>query len=384
MIPIKWDGSKWIKANTDNLIGSNEWYSYNNFQWANAALVTSSTRDEYVDALAGTEVPESDIMAYFVWIPRFKYELFNVSSADMTPRKINVVFENKTTPKSTGSTNGTYLTHPAFTFGTKEVNGIWVAKFETTGNMLAPTIKPNLSSQRSQSVREQFEISRLFQNETTYGLTATNDPHMMKNTEWGAMAYLSQSDYGKYSNPVYTGATGLEKEIWMNPNSHLTGCAGNSYSETVTLECNSYQTPNGVKASTTGNVYGIYDTVGGGWEYVMAAQYNSASNTNIQIASSGFVQTTIDSADMSKYINKYNHGTTFNDSLAYARKILGDATGETKGWTGYANFPYSISPWSLRGGLAGSTGNSFGMFCFINGSGAARGDATFRVVIFGE
>ena len=32
------------------------------------------------------------------------------------------------------------------------------------------------------------------------------DTHAMKNLEWGAVAYLSQSKYGKYGNPNYEGA----------------------------------------------------------------------------------------------------------------------------------------------------------------------------------
>ena len=61
---------------------------------------------------------------------------------------INVEFETKDIPKSNGTSNGEWLTHPAFTFGNTELNGFWVGKFEpshsdsqyidsATGNKLA-------------------------------------------------------------------------------------------------------------------------------------------------------------------------------------------------------------------------------------------------------
>ena len=39
------------------------------------------------------------------------------------------------------------------------------------------------------------------------------DTHMIKNTEWVIVAYLSQSKYGKYGNENYTGA---DKEVAIN------------------------------------------------------------------------------------------------------------------------------------------------------------------------
>src|SRR5690606_19467069 len=84
--------------------------------------------------------------------------------------------------------------------------------------------------------------------------------HMMKNTEWGAVAYLSKSIYG------------ANDEIWINNSStYTTGCAGNSVSANYYNGCqNAYNTPNGQKASTTHNIYGVYDMSGGALEYVAA------------------------------------------------------------------------------------------------------------------
>ena len=72
------------------------------------------------------------------------------------------------------------------------------------------------------------------------------------------MAYLSHSKYGKMG------------EIYKNNNAlYITGCSGENVSSPASSEC-SYPYDNiiGMKASTTGNIYGIYDTSGGAYEYI--------------------------------------------------------------------------------------------------------------------
>ena len=128
MIPITYDGTNWVKA--DEYGAYNNWYDYGNQKWANAVMVTSSKRDTYMNANAGTVVPEADILAYYVWIPRYKYKLFNASySSGTSPQVIDVTFENGTSTTGTvtctyasngaescqNKANGNWYTHPAFT-----------------------------------------------------------------------------------------------------------------------------------------------------------------------------------------------------------------------------------------------------------------------------
>ena len=91
----------------------------------------------------------------------------------------------------------------------------------------------------------------------------------MKNDEWGAVAYLSKSKYGKQN-----------EEVWINnSSSFITGSAGNSTNANAdTGTTNDYTSTQGVKASTTGTVYGVYDMSGGAWEYVAAYVDNGDSN----------------------------------------------------------------------------------------------------------
>ena len=73
----------------------------------------------------------------------------------------------------------------------------------------------------------------------------------------GAVAYLSHSQYGRNG-----------KEVTINNNSnYITGIAGErvTASESTSTE-NTYNTSKGMLASTTGNIYGVYDLSGGAWE----------------------------------------------------------------------------------------------------------------------
>ncbi|MDD3305423.1 MAG: type II secretion system protein, partial [Bacilli bacterium] len=194
IIPVMHYNGNWVKADKNNLASVYQWYDYDKKNWANAVTITSGKLETYKKAPLGTVVRETDILTYLVWIPRYKY----VIPAGTGARSINIVFENSTTPKSNGTAIGTnYRTHPAFTFD-QELNGFWVGKFEITGTIDAMTVKPNLTALREQSVSSFYaEISNMQTSGNAYGFNANEvDTHMMKNDEWGAVAYLSMSTYG--------------------------------------------------------------------------------------------------------------------------------------------------------------------------------------------
>ena len=330
MIPITYDGSNWIKA--DEYGAYNNWYDYGNQKWANAVMVTTAKRDTYMNANIGTTIPENDILAYYVWIPRYKYKLFNATYASGTTEQlIDVTFENGTSTTGTvkctyasngretcqNKANGNWYTHPAFTMinasGNKtELKGIWVGKFEAAGSTWAPTVKPGMSSLREITIASMYSTGKLFRSTNYLTTTGINqiDSHMMKNIEWGAVAYLKQSIYG-------LGITDIVENY--NYESYLTGGGTGT----------SYKTKTG--QSTSGNITGVYDMSGGAGEYVMG-NYNKQS---------GYLTV---SEVPAEHIDIYS-GTSV------AASHLGDATGETAGWYGdYAIFVDSSSPWFLRGG----------------------------------
>ena len=444
----------------------NNWYNYNDKEWANVVLVNSSSRSKYLNT-TGVTVSEADILAYYVWIPRYSYRIpivscstisnptyddypscysyvlsdsdktslinwvhefisaemnasytleqattdvsnclnngssivqgvedagpinfldmismynevndpditytteFNSSKNVTSQREIDIVFENKTTTKQNGDAIDTYYTHPAFTFGNTELNGIWVGKFETTGSADTPTIKGNNASLVSQNVSTQFTTAQKL-GTSTYGSTSKVDSHMMKNSEWGAVAYLSHSEYG------------TNKEIrinnYWNINKTLTGCGANTENESSSNTCGIvYGNATTYPQSTTGNVTGIFDVSGGAAEYVMG-YYSGASTT--WGATSNDNAAGFSSKPASKYFDDYmttNPLTACDGGICY-----GHGLSETFNW--YNDLAYFVTaeyPWFKRGG-SNYDGAGAGAFGFDGVSGYVGGYDGFRVVL---
>ena len=359
MIPITYSDtlSTWVKANTKNT--NFNWYDYSNKMWANAVMVTSDKRDTYMNAEVGTEVKEDDILAYYVWIPRYRYKLFNVDfTSGTSPQVIDVEFVYGTSRQNDETTcqvsdtgaetcqnkaNGNWYTHPAFTLGDTELKGIWVGKFEVSGSTTAPRVKPGVSSLTSITVANMYSAGKLFRSTdyiTSNGINQS-DSHMMKNIEWGAVAYLKQSNYG-------LGITG----ITINDNSsfYTGGGSGTSYKTNT-------------EQSTSGNITGVYDMSGGAFEYVMGNYNKTAGDSGLTV-----------SGIPAEHIDIYS-GTSVSASH------LGDALGETAGWyINYADFVLSSHPWFSRGGNCLSGGDA-GVFGFIYSTGEGYNSYGFRVVL---
>ena len=376
MIPIRYDGTNWVYADINE-----EWYNYETQEWANAVVLNSG-----VVKNVGDTITESDIALWYVWIPRYKYQLFNANNEGVAEQLINIEFERGTASTGTVSctdainqsdengnlisetcinaSNGNWYTHPAFTFGSEQVSGFWVGKFEVSGSTDTITVKPNVSSLRSTTVSNFFTAIQNMK--TTYGLSG--DSHMIKNMEWGAVAYLKQSKYGLG-----------ETDIGINNNSsYTTGCGATAGSEESST-CEAYNTTNGMLASTTGNIYGVYDMSGGVWEYVMGNMVNSSGA--FYASNSGF-----SSAPDTKYYDAYTYGTDYED---HGRGKLGDATKETLssfgswdgGWySDYASFVSSSNSWFYRGGSRDS-GSGAGVFIFNGSDGGGYGSYSSRAVL---
>ena len=333
MIPVVYDGTKWVYSDGTQT----NWYNYTDKQWANAVVLNSG-----VTKNVGDEVTEEDVALWYVWLPRYKYKKFSNTPKE---QEISVTFENGTSTTGTGEN----VTHPAFTFGNTELTGFWVGKFEisttdsacnssaTSANcdkVLTMTIKPNVSSWRYATISNHFTSIK---NATgTYGINNA-DSHMLKNIEWGAVAYLKQSRYG-------LGTT----DIAVNTNSNFYTGGGQN---------DAYKT--NVAQSTTGNIYGVYDMSGGAVESVMG-------NYNDIISMAGF-----SSMPAAKYYDKYTSSTG----------KTGDATTETSGWYGDSTgFLDSSFTWYGRGGDNASDTYA-GLFAFDNCGGADCYNPSARAVL---
>ena len=428
MIAVYYDETAevWKKADSTNGNPTYKWYDYDNKMWANSVTVTETNRTTYVDASLGTEIPMDDILTMQVWIPRYKYKVWNYN-ADGTvtsePQEIEIVFEEGTnstgditctdtisgtdgaksesckinSAECTDSTcNNKYYTHPAFTFGEEELTGFWIGKFELTGTISNITTKPDLSSLRNKNVSS-FETNIMKMNDSgnQYGFNTSTDIHMIKNMEWGAVAYLSHSKYG------------VNREVYINnSSSYYTGRSGGNVGgetpingtytdQTSTTQYNSYgfytydgylleygtNTKSSTKdiskvASTTGNIYGVYDISGGARDYVMG-NIVSSDGTTMRAGSSGFT-----TYPDTKYYDKYSFGTD-NQRI---RSKLGDGIKEvlnTSSYGWYSDNSYLASsnyPWFYRGGNY-SNDSRAGAFSSSNGSGFANAFCSSRLVI---
>ncbi len=231
-----------------------------------------------------------------------------------------------------------------------------------------------------------------------YGFSNNNyyDIHLTKNSEWGAAAYLSQSKYGKQGNDDYQGAN---KEIYMNNSENFTTGMSNAspYSSTMTEQF-TYDIPDkGYGASTTGNIYGIYDMAGGAYEYVMGVQVDSDGNPRSGSSlsqNSGFTGLLNDDTmyngreiPAKKYYDSYNskdlsstacslHETECNGGICY-----GHALSETANWyNDYCDTPDKLAPWFVRGGLH-SNNNRQQIYFVGRWNGSAGINYWFRPVI---
>ena len=401
--------------------------------------VKSDIRSTYTNASEGTEIREDDILAFYVWIPRYKYRVWNISKqagAESTyaynakTEGIDIVFESgkestgtisctynynvdsanggvdlsTTTAETCTGSNGDYYTHPAFTFGSDELRGFWISKFEISSSDPAaeygggPVIDlivrslPNVNSWRMIQVSN---INTVIQNMQTssniYGLNTSRtntDSHMLTNYEWGAVAYLTNSRYGRCTDGSCTEVT------INNCKTYVTGIGADSVSAsssstTCTTAANKYNGAKGVLASTTGNITGVYDMSGGAYEYVMGNISSVTTGYTFYPSRSGFASSWY-TTSTAKYVTTYVNGSSYNDQTAYNRGRLGDATAETLlsvsisgGWySDYTIFPYySYSGgWFIRGGYFDG-GSSAGVFYFYDDRGTHSADHSSRAAL---
>ena len=403
MIAVKYENNNWVKADRNNI--NNDWYNYDELKWANAVTVSSSTRSNYLNASNGTVINIDDIETMWVWIPRYSYaigsedgtkyygkqgEYLENSPTESLPGEIDIKFVSENT-KDRGSakyivdeglTDDTWYTPDGFTFGDEELRGLWVGKFETSssnpslsytgGNIseLDPMIKPNVTSWRYINVSNAFNVSlKMNDAGNRYGFNDSTDTHMMKNSEWALVSFLTQSKYGKLAN---TNFSFDNKEVYINKsNNYITGCSYGTHSNFDADYGCQYQYNidiNGTGASTTGNIYGIYDMIGGANEHVMG-------NYNDIVEESGFT-----SMPELKYYDKYI--TSDINTACNGKECISHALSDTYRW--YSDYHSMINeefPFMIRSGRYDG-GEYAGIFAFTTGGshGGAYSDYSFRIV----
>ena len=351
MEPVYWDESNNEVNLEDDNFDSTKWYDYNSNKWANAKTSDGS---------------------YWVWIPRYEYQVINNVTDSSQAGTVNVNFIPTSTTEASSSD---YYIHPAFRNDSSnnfsnggwdsELAGFWVAKYEmsmedgngnhvettsSSGNVaLSDTVKmvskPGVTSWRYINIANSYTNS--------YNYDRTKESHLMKNSEWGAVAFLTHSKYGR---------KGQEVTINSNSSYYTGGGTGEAYKTTNTNQ------------SSTGNITGIYDLNGGAIEYVAAFNGNYSGeyytgSSYVDAEGNNFANT---GGKSTKYATAYS-GTLI--SSAYKR---GDATYETTGWNGDNEFFItSDRTFFIRSGsyLAGS---SAGIFYYNSVNGGYNNEDSYR------
>ena len=320
MIPVYLDGNTWKKADASN--DKNVWYNYDAKMWANAVTVKEGAREKYNKAPIGTAVAMDDINMFLVWIPRFAYSISGSAYKNIVADSngvIDVKFLKGTTnqdklgkvyPKdydsfSVNKGSATpMIVHPAFTFGSVEVPGIWVTKFEVSGSADVDGKHPG-NRYKASNVNAQgdypYELKKSTENtviqsipgvptmreiniytfiktvsdkmmtnqKKLYG-TENMDMHLIKNTEWGAVEYLASSKYGQ----IPTINSEIKRVFWN---------AGNSRKEEAMVDviAGSSNYIANASQSTTGNATGVYDMNGASWEFTTGYLANGLENDSL-------------------------------------------------------------------------------------------------------
>ena len=446
----------------DTTSNDTEWYNYENKKWANAKTEDGSMwvwipRYAYrIHKENGVATQKFDIVFLVGITDNYYDENGRLQTA-----------QRQTSENQTIVTNGdAYTVHPAFTNESsinyanggwdKELAGIWVAKFEAgyaSGNNKATVkassvnysqdtswvakIEAGTSSDSTQPARnwldgkygstttaikyptfqgltysmnyinhnDAYRISKvLTESGNIYGLNSSStDSHLMKNSEWGAVSYLSQSKYGLDGTNIVINNVNLNnstKSVYA-----VTGCASstanaNAVSTTIGALNNRTQSSvyvwtqkNGTAASSTGTIYGIYDMAGGISERTSSLINNK--NDNLKTYGSQIIAD-LNNGKSTKYITIYPTGETLGQTMAQASqanytnntKIYGDAiketstlgTGTNSWYSDCSDFVGLSTPFFLHGGYYGGTSIS-GCFAFGRTSGNGSYNRGFRSVL---
>ena len=377
--------ANWTTADSSN--NNDDWYAYkdvsnnsNNKAQVNAPkLADGMTAIKYAgetNVTTGSKWANAMTKdgSMWVWIPRYAYRItYNDSTDRSKGGTIDIAFLKENTNEfldssiqgevisninADGTTpQGKWVLEPAFTLGEEEISGFWFAKFEASNTNSTLHIKPNVTSWLYLTSANIFTTClNLTSDEkyNTYFNSKTNvDTHMTKNVEWGAVSYLAHSKYG------LNGA-----EICINTNSsYITGVGSGSTTSTTSVT-DKYNTANGITASTTKNVYGIYDMSGGAVEIVAACYkgYTSKLTTN---------------ANYLKYIDVYDK----YDSSKFGDAVFETSFGSSNSNSWFSDYSYFVSsnyPVFNRGG-GYNYGSVAGLFCFDD-SGNSSSYRSFRPV----
>ena len=431
----------------------NDWYNYSEKKWANAKTN---------DGSMWVWIPR---YAYKINKSNQTFDVvFLVGTTDNYYNKDGKLQTAKRQTSETDIPDATkdYVVHSAFTNESnigyvnggwkKELTGIWVSKFgagfvdkdtfkanrdmytssvnytQVTGYTPAnkdedarnyldgiygskstaikyPTFQGGKYSMNYINHSDAFSISRaLTDSNNIYKLSnKETDSHLIKNSEWGAVSYLGQSQYGLNGTNICINNLNINNgEEYVYAKTGYASKNGNdSGSTNSTNDVWKWNEKNGTAASCTGTIYGIYDMSGGTWERSAAiinnsANYSNGGNLNTYGKA---IMNALNNGKSSEYVTVYPTGESKGQSLddasksnyAANTKIYGDAIretstaglGQTSWHDDYSSFVGAHGPFFVRSGFCWYT-SGVGLFCFYRNDGYSAYDSGFRSVLVAQ
>ena len=366
MIPVKYTGSEtkpeWqTVAKAEDATNQGDWYDYSQRRWANAITVKKEALAKYQLAKKqgkSIKVDDADVLGYWVYVPRYSYKVRDYSDVDEdshgADNNFEIKFERANQPRRS-SDSGSAVDHDTyepdiaskswgwetprgFVFGDRDLNGIWLSKYQISfanntaqslpnQPMLRGGTKDTDSLVKSLTVLQSIGKPDPYQpNQPAEGVAlppvkqnshnlAELSSRMPRGSEYATAIYLAYSKYGiglnrehKYTEGKnrgkvqwYSGIQGNNFDLYTYKGGKLTygsitGCgpladqstakygkegsavrggeAGTNAACGVDLK-HGYYTKLGQLASTSGNQTGIYDMAGSNsWEVTASLTKN--------------------------------------------------------------------------------------------------------------
>ena len=445
----------------------NNWYDYKTCKWANTVTEDGSYwvwipryayKIEYNNPSDKSQGGTIDVKFLIGTTDQYYDDEGNIQTAKRAKSKEEVV-----------DTTSDYYVHPAFTDESnidyanggwdKEIPGIWVAKFEAgfaSGNNNAqvkasninyiasivyapeveaggnyesvkarnwldgeygtittikyPTFQPITYSMNYISIGDMYNISAaLTDSGNIYGLSsASTDSHLMKDSEWGAVAYLAWSKYGANEQESYVNninannniksvyaVTGLTTGIINDGEKIITEKDINDIKvrseDIATNGIYAWDQTEGQKSSSTLNMYGVYDLNGGlientsgyvanGYSYLRQYGSNIAyENNKLKTESTKYTMVYPYNSNIDTGTGDIDVKTVSLANYLLNTKIFGDGIREISTnsetmliswWNSNNSFPGGQYPFSQKGGRWDK--NGFFGFGYTNGLGDYR------------
>ena len=281
----------------------------------------------------------------------------------------------------------------------------------STQRISYPVFKPLTYFYNNISIGDAYIISQeIAKANNFYGLNASKtDSHLMKNSEWGAVAYISHSKYGENKEEPYI--NNYSSNITSTNLYGISGIYGEGRDLASTADIKNEKPYNeqavGFKGSSTGNITGVYDLNGGVWEFI--SSYISNGDVNLETYGKIFANSQVNTEGYktlsTEYATVYPYSVESNISYYNRKKYkeyrssiygYGDAILETsaseyengdsqdsgdKSWNGDHSFYADFGGQFFVRGSEWARNSLGGLFCYATSIGMPYVHNGFRSIL---